>query len=90
MPFAQRVIRFSLAGDLLLRQFETALNHQGSREMGEDRKSTRKPAEEIIAAFDRERAEANELRRRHSEQVRSSRSNDRPAANDHGGGLASR
>ena len=58
--------------------------------MGEDRKSTHHLAKEIIAAFDRERAEANELRRRHSEQVRSSRSNDRPAANDHGSGRSSR
>jgi hypothetical protein len=58
--------------------------------MGEDRKSQRKPAEEIIAAFDRERAEANELRRRHSEQVRSSRANDRPAASDHACGPSSR
>jgi hypothetical protein len=46
--------------------------------MGEDRKSkNRHAAEEIIAAFDRERAEANDLQRRHAEQVRSSRANDR-------------
>jgi hypothetical protein len=50
--------------------------------MGEDRKSKRINAEEIIAAFDRARAEANDLQRRHTEQVRSSRSNDRPVNND--------
>lgn len=48
--------------------------------MAEDTKSPIvRPAEEIIAAFDRERAEANELHRRHSEQVHASRSSDRPA-----------
>ena len=46
--------------------------------MREDRKSQNVPTEEIIAAFDRERAEANELRRRHNEHVRMSRANDRP------------
>jgi hypothetical protein len=50
--------------------------------MGEDRKSKRTNAEEIIAAFDRARAEANDLQRRHAEQVRSSRTNDRPVNND--------
>jgi hypothetical protein len=54
--------------------------------MGEDRKSPHSPTEDIIAAFDRERAEANELRRRHSEQVRSSRTNDRQVVNDRGNG----
>lgn len=54
--------------------------------MGEDRKSPNNPTEDVIAAFDRERAEANELRRRHTEQVRSSRNNDRPVGNDHGSG----
>ncbi len=53
--------------------------------MGEDRKSPHNRTEDVIAAFDRERAEANELRRRHAEQVRSSRSNDRPVPNDHCG-----
>jgi hypothetical protein len=37
----------------------------------------RRPTEEIIAAFDRERAEAEELRRRHSEKVRAANANDR-------------
>jgi hypothetical protein len=54
--------------------------------MGEDRKSPNSPTQDIIAAFDRERAEANELRRRHSEQVRSSRTNDRQLVNDCGNG----
>jgi hypothetical protein len=57
--------------------------------MGEDRKSPIKPTEDVIAAFDRERAEANELRRRHTEQVRSSRYNDRPVVNDCGSGRSS-
>jgi len=57
--------------------------------MGEDRKSPHTPTEDIIAAFDRERAEANELRRRHSEQVRLSRTNDRPARSEHGNGRSS-
>ena len=35
--------------------------------------------QEIIAAFDRERAEAHEHRRRHREWVRTSREKDRPA-----------
>ena len=34
-------------------------------------------AEEIIAAFDRERAEARELTRRHLERMRAARENDR-------------
>jgi hypothetical protein len=51
--------------------------------MSEERKSQQfHSSEEVIAAFDRERAEANELRRRHTEQVRSARSNDRPARSD--------
>ena len=51
--------------------------------MSEDRKKIDAGlAKDIIAAFDREREEANELRRRHTEQVRSSRVNDRPASND--------
>jgi hypothetical protein len=57
--------------------------------MGEDRKSQNNPTEDVIAAFDRERAEANELRRRHTEQVRSSRTNDRLVANEHGSGRSS-
>jgi len=51
--------------------------------MGEDRKASKLPrAEEIIAAFDRERAQAQELRRRHFERVRDSRGQDRPAHHD--------
>ena len=37
----------------------------------------RRPAEEIIAAFDRERAEAQELHRRHTEKVRAAHAHDR-------------
>jgi hypothetical protein len=35
-------------------------------------------AEEIIAAFDRERAEAQELHRRYAERIRAAREYDRP------------
>jgi hypothetical protein len=38
--------------------------------------------QEIIEAFDRERAEAHEHRRRHREWVRMSREKDRPAFGD--------
>ena len=41
-----------------------------------------RPAEDILAAFDRELQEAHELNRRHSEHVRTSRANDRPVRND--------
>jgi hypothetical protein len=58
--------------------------------MREDRKSPNTPTEDIIAAFDRERAEANELRRRHSEQVRSSRANDRLVRSEHATSRSSR
>jgi hypothetical protein len=37
----------------------------------------RRRAEEIIAAFDRERAEAHELSRRYIERVRAAREHDR-------------
>jgi hypothetical protein len=37
----------------------------------------RRRAEEIIAAFDRERAEAHELNRRYIERVRAAREHDR-------------
>jgi hypothetical protein len=77
-----------LAGGLLFKELETA--SITGRAMGDDRKSTHHSAEEIIAAFDRERAEANEFYRRHSEQVRSSRANDRPALADQGGSRSSR
>jgi hypothetical protein len=36
------------------------------------------PTEDILAAFDREWAEAQELNRRHTEQVRNSRADDQP------------
>jgi hypothetical protein len=51
--------------------------------MGEDRKASKFPrTEDVIAAFDRERAQAQELRRRHYERVRGSREDDRPAHRD--------
>jgi hypothetical protein len=51
--------------------------------MGEDTKGKSVPrAEDIIAAFDRERAEARELHKRHTEHVRATRTNDRPARNE--------
>jgi hypothetical protein len=53
--------------------------------MREERKSQQtRPTEDILAAFDRERAEAHELHRRHTEQVRASRAADRPAYGDQG------
>lgn len=53
--------------------------------MGEDRKTKNAKAEDIIAAFDREFAQARELDRQHSEHVRASRAKDRPARNERGG-----
>jgi hypothetical protein len=51
--------------------------------MSEERKAkTLPPAEEVIAAFDRQRAEAHELHRRHNEQVRASRAHDRPVSSE--------
>ena len=48
--------------------------------MGENTKPPPvRPAEDVIKAFDREREQANELKRRHDEQVRTNRANDRPA-----------
>ena len=59
------------------------MKKQGSRKMSEERKSTdARLAEDIIAAFDREREEANELMRRHTEHVRASRAGDRPVSSD--------
>jgi hypothetical protein len=54
----------------------------GNNAMPEDRKTKQVSPEEIIAAFDRETAEARELRRKHREQVRASRENDRPVRNE--------
>ena len=45
--------------------------------MGNSQDQQQKRAEEIIAAFDRERAEAQELSRRYVEWVRASRESDR-------------
>jgi len=50
--------------------------------MGERTKIDGATREEIIAAFDREREEAHELRRLHSERIINSRRNDRPARPD--------
>ena len=51
--------------------------------MAEERKSqVVLPAEDVIAAFDREREQARELNRRHTELVRASRANDRPVRTD--------
>jgi hypothetical protein len=46
--------------------------------MGNSKDQPRPRTEEIIAAFDRERAEARELSRRHVERIRASREQDRP------------
>jgi hypothetical protein len=46
--------------------------------MGNSKEPQPNRAEEIIAAFDRERAEAHELNRRHAERVRASYEKDRP------------
>ena len=56
--------------------------NQGSETMDEEKNIDDHATEEIIAAFDRERAEAKELHRRHGEQVRASRANDRPVTDD--------
>ena len=45
--------------------------------MGNSKDQQRIRTEEIIAAFDRERAEAHELNRRHIERIRASRESDR-------------
>jgi len=50
--------------------------------MSERRKPLSYEHEEIIAAFDREREEAHELRRRHHEIVNNSRRNDRIVGHD--------
>jgi hypothetical protein len=41
-----------------------------------------RPADDIIAAFDREREKADELRRQHTERVRNARANDRQVWSD--------
>jgi hypothetical protein len=47
--------------------------------MREERDSrNERPAEDIIAAFDRELEQAHELHRRHTEHVHTTRANDRP------------
>jgi len=46
--------------------------------MNETNQSQDSRPEDIIAAFDRQAELARELNRRHTEQVRSSRSDDRP------------
>jgi hypothetical protein len=46
--------------------------------MGESKKTNDEHPEDIIAAFDRERDQARELNRRHSEHTRTSRAHDRP------------
>ncbi len=50
--------------------------------MGDSSKPRESRAEDIIAAFDREREIAQELNRRHTEHVRSSRSDDRQVSAD--------
>lgn len=51
--------------------------------MREERDSrSERPAEDIIAAFDRELEEAHELHRRHTEHVHTTRANDRPIRTD--------
>lgn len=49
--------------------------------MGDKNRKQPSSTEEVIAAFDRERDEAHEHSRRHSERVRNSRS-DRPYSSD--------
>lgn len=46
--------------------------------MGDSKTVKHTSHEEVIAAFDREREQAREWGRRHTEQVRASRANDRP------------
>ena len=51
--------------------------------MAERRIPLRSEHEETIAAFDRERAEAHELNRRHHEIMERSRRNDRLVTHEH-------
>ena len=51
--------------------------------MGERRAPLPADHEATIAAFDRERAEAHELHRRHHEIITNARRNDRLVDNDH-------
>jgi hypothetical protein len=51
---------------------EYAVGHMGEREKPIDRRT-----EEIIKAFDRERSEANDLSRRHTDAVKQGRDRDR-------------
>lgn len=52
--------------------------------MGESKKTPERRPEDVIAAFDRERHEAQELNRRHAEFVRNSRRADQSIQNDFG------
>jgi hypothetical protein len=72
----------SLAGNLLDPHVEGP--DPGRRAMREERKSPNCALDEIIAAFDREREQAQDLHRQHCELVRSSRTNDQPIAQDRG------
>jgi len=45
--------------------------------MGDSKEPRERRPEEIIAAFDRERAESQELNRRHTEKVRAAHADDR-------------
>jgi hypothetical protein len=49
----------------------------GTRNLPESDPPPKGPPQDVIEAFDRERDEARELNRRHTEQVRASRSRDR-------------
>jgi len=51
--------------------------------MSEPRRPPHPDHEETIAAFDREREEAHELKRRHQEIITNSRRNDRPVRPEH-------
>ena len=46
--------------------------------MGQTKPPKPTSREDIIAAFDREREQAHELRQRHAEQIRNSHRHDRP------------
>src|SRR5690242_13367900 len=57
--------------------------YSGQEVMGESKGPRESRPEEIIAAFDRQRDIARELNRRHTEHVRNSRADDRPADAEH-------
>jgi hypothetical protein len=70
-------VRLALPALRQLKRRFSDLPNGNKLSMGERKKPQQvQPTEEIIAAFDREQAEARELKRRHTEAVRDSRNRD--------------